>query len=379
MAKKIKEKKPLYSSPVFILFLCLFSVVLLLGVAVLTSYYGVGMARDEPEEANGEVALVNDIENNYEDEAYEEQESELLPIEPRPDIRGFLSRFEYNDHTAYILGSMHMGRANWFPLSPMVEDAMTSADVFAFEFDLGMMAAIDDLSFAGTAEMLVDVLELVQIIFELSVLPDGMTLEDVLSEESFANFYEMLETFPGISYDEISDMTPFAVSMMISDMISDELGGLYIDYSVDTYVFNFASEHNRAIVGLNSVISELTLMFDIPLEIQAYIFDDFTDFETTVTMMIQMMEEMIEAYVTGDDDAIRYLVHTPTDTNPYVIFSHEVFLQRCNIFGEEILTLLRETEEPTTFFITVGAAHVLYGHIFGMLEAEGIIIEELWR
>ena len=467
--KKEAPKKSMGSRILFGLLAFVLSIALLLVVAGISSHF--------------EVVLDGDGLHTRQTFA----EEEFVEIEG---IHGFLSRVEYNNHTAYILGSMHMGRADWFPLADIVEEAMARSDVFAFEVDLQLMDfrdgfshlfdglfddwdfddldfddfdfegwdldGLDDLDFGdlididdelfdslyelfgSLAYMFYDIADIIDgididddfldyyledlisdlaydfmeelladvddgdwaealgmfgifgelfepladlfTIFELFILPDRMTLEDVLSADDFENLVAMLETFPNIAYEDIEYLTPVAAAMIIMERSFDDYITVYDEYSVDFYVMDIALAQSSPVIGLNSISSELELMFDIPMHAQATVFEGFLDWESTHAILTEEMEALIEAYETQNAESIRNLIsfYNPTN-NAYIRYQHDVFLQRCGIFAEEILRLLRETEEPTTFFITMGAAHLLYGHIYHILEANGLEVTELWR
>ena len=69
----------------------------------------------------------------------------------------------------------------------------------------------------------------------------------------------------------------------------------------------------------------------------------------------------------------------------FIIYQYDreiVFNYRSTLFAEEIIRLLQETEEPTTFFITVGIGHMIgddYGNVFNVLENHGFDIVRLYR
>lgn len=280
-------------------------------------------------------------------------------------IRGMISRIEHGGNVAYIFGSAHLGRPGWFPLDPIVEDAMARADVFAFEIDL--------LEMASPA-----VLERTM---ELMMLPEGKTLEDVLPADVFQNFIENLATFPVVTYEMIAQFTPVAALTVIVQAELMPLLGAHFDYSVDLYVVRFALNNGRPIIGLNDTFQELELMFDVPLEIQSYALDDFLDWQSSIEAMSEF--QLIEAYEAQDIDMLRHVMSLAfeQEDNPFVQYSRHInFYHRCHIFADEIARLLRETQEPTIFFVTVGIGHLLGdggGKVFELLADMGFDVAPL--
>ncbi|MCL1845418.1 MAG: TraB/GumN family protein [Defluviitaleaceae bacterium] len=265
-----------------------------------------------------------------------------------PEIHGMLTRVRHGDNVAYIFGSMHASQPHWFPLADIAEDAMRRADIFAFEVDMLEMNNLSD--------------EQHDRIQELQILPDGKTLEDILCEEIFADFMEAFETFYaiGMTYEDISDLTPVALLMSL-ESIMVMLLGVDLGITVDSYIADFAVENELPIIGLNCILREMEIVFDIPLEIQATAMVGFPDF----FMMLDMFEEsaLVEIYVEQDIERLREMfraMNAAQQGNEYSeLMSYNMFTVRSNIFADEIARLLVETEEPTTFFVTIGMGHII--------------------
>ncbi|MCL2193595.1 MAG: TraB/GumN family protein [Treponema sp.] len=303
--------------------------------------------------------------------------SRPAPPPPRPEIHGFISRVEYGQNVAYVFGSMHLGRPEWFPLSPIVEDAIARADVFAFEVDMELMASPAVMAHAAN----------------LMMLPDGLTLRDVLPPESFQGFLESLEVLPTITYEMIANFTPVGASMIIATVEMLPLMGIYSIYSVDSYVHAIAMAAGKPVIGLNDIFHEVDLLFGVPMEIQTTMFDnpaDWEDVDWTVAdwdTIVQYVVDMglVEAYKAGDAAMLRDALGSALSENPTPFeehFHHTNFHVRCHIFADEIARLLRETGEPTTFFVTVGAAHIIggnFGKVLTLLEDMGFNVEPRWK
>ena len=288
----------------------------------------------------------------------------------RPEIHGLLSRIEYGENVAYIFGSMHLGRPDWFPLADVVEDAMARADVFAFEFDLALM---EDPAVAEFQD-------------ELVLLPEGTTLEDVLTEQGFINLMALLESSPlGVEfYDMLESFTPVGANLVITMVAMMTHMNVDAAYSVDSYVMQFAVENNRSVIGLNDVFREVELQFDVPIEIQATVFDEPFDWDELVEVILDL--GLAEIYESQDITALRNAMTVAFDADepsPFVEHTTNInFNVRCHIFADEIARLLQETAEPTTFFVTVGIAHILGGElgtVLDLLEGMGFDVEALWN
>ncbi|MCL1878632.1 MAG: TraB/GumN family protein [Defluviitaleaceae bacterium] len=269
-------------------------------------------------------------------------------VPENPEIHGMLTRVTYGDNVAYVFGSMHASRPHWFPLADIAEDAMRRADVFVFEVDMVELADLSD--------------EQRDAIEEMQHLPDGKTLEDILPSDVLENFIEVFETYEiiGLTFDNISNLTPVAI-MTSLESIMVMLLGVDLGVTIDSYIANFAEENDLPIIGLNDILNEMEIVFDIPLEIQALALVDFPDF---FTMLDSFGEAgIVEIYVEQDIERLRELFRAMRDVqqgNEYAeLMAHNMFYVRSNLFADEIARLLVETDEPTTFFVTVGMGHII--------------------
>jgi len=287
-----------------------------------------------------------------------------------PQIHGMLTRIEYGNNVAYIIGSMHAGRPYWFPLADIVEDAMARADVFAFEVDLAEWNNASD--------------ELLEHFNNLQHLPDGTTMADVLPEDILANFQHYLPSF-GVAFENVEMLTPAAYARILTNGLLPLTWALELEYSVDFYVLNFALENNKPTFGLEDNFESISRMLDIPMEIQAYALYGFTHMATALDEAVYSSMGMIEAYKNQDRDALLAILDIEHDgyDNPFTRHNNHInFHVRCHIYADGIAALLQETQEPTTFFVTIGLAHIIggdFGKVLYLLEDKGFEVEALWQ
>jgi len=303
----------------------------------------------------------------YEDNGsgYHAEAHQTAPATQAAAIHGLLSYIEYGDNRAYIFGSMHVGRPDMFPLAPVVMSAMERADVFAFEFDFN-----EEFSFEGIIT-----------IFELMMLPEGETLETYLPPEAYAHLLHILSTFDEFDMSEMEEIGAFrpAVIDLTLALLIDEIVGVDSMYSVDDFVFDFANGLGRPVLGLATMEHQMSLLLAPPFDVEVAVVMSMTDQDT----LANETRRLTEAYIYQDMVALRRMVNAPVDrSNPAEVYMADVMMrQRTGEFSAEIDRLLRETEEPTTFFITIGIAHLMHdlGNAFYNLENMGHTINELWR
>lgn len=315
----------------------------------------------EDELVEEEVIIAESIdEGTMEEDVIDEQLT-------RPNIHGLISRIEYGDNTAYIFGAVHAGLPEWFPLNPVVEDAMARADVFAFE-----------TNFAEEPTP-----EFMEMVDNLTVLPDGLTLEDILPQDVFERFIANLATFPVVTYEDIATLTPVAAYNHI--MVTEMLQFMNVDHSISVdrgYILQHALLNERTVIGLNDSFVEMRKFLDIPLDIQINRLENFVDWYSTVELFTGV--DAAYAYETMNLElmAEAMIVELDLDT-AFGMYLHErVIVDRGHIFANEIARLVQETEEPTVFFVTLGLAHIMggdFGQVFSLLNDMGFDVVALWE
>lgn len=260
----------------------------------------------------------------------------------RPNIHGMLSRVDYGDNTAYIIGSAHFGFPNWFPMADVVEQALQNADVFAFEVDLSSMEALMDMMYLQE---------------QLMFLPDNMTLRQFLPEDIFEHFSYAIETY-GLPYALVENMKPSAIASMTTVFTAQYLG-MEFEYGIDAHIMDFAIQSELPIIGLHSIEDELAAIFDIPNEAEI----DLARFFPTLQEAKEELLKVIEIYEAQNIDFFRNewrnMISYDIEYNAHAQHIFDVIMtERSKQFGHKIARLLIETQEPTTFFITIGMNHV---------------------
>ncbi|MCL2527722.1 MAG: TraB/GumN family protein [Defluviitaleaceae bacterium] len=284
-------------------------------------------------------------------------------------IHGLISVVEYGQNRAYIMGSMHVGREGWYPLSPVAETAMDNADVFAFEIDIGAEGG-QCLCTPETCECNCDpdMYECICLLMEMMHLSPGVTLSDFLPEDAYEAFGSNLLTF-GIEIEALSELRPTAITELILYQIIAPSLGLSAEYSIDMYVFNRAGALGRPVIGLTDFNDHIAFIAGMPDEYQVATARYFSDLQTA----LDEMEELALIYENQDIDALTQMIRSGLAEAYEAFVEMEISAEglglarywhytvgnyRSTFFAHQIADLLTQTQEPTTFFITVGIAHL---------------------
>jgi len=281
-------------------------------------------------------------------------------------IHGAIHRIEYGDNVVYLFGSMHAGSEEWYPLANVVEDAMARADAFVLEFDMTMGSYSPE-----------EVAALVALVSSAYTLPEGLTLADVLSEEVYNNLLYHLPSY-GVDYEAIYRQNPVALAISIQNDVSMALFsevGISPMNSVDFYVLNNAMERGVPILGLEPTMQQLRIAF-VPDEeiLEEAGFDSFTLEEIMEAAVADFVsrDDLVEAmgreiglpdyYAANDLARINELFQPTAEMmeSAYGRYMVDVLMNfRSTYYANEIAYLLQNTDEPTTFFVTVGLSHII--------------------
>jgi len=328
---------------------------------------------------NGRVYIPLEFATNFFEEPWQIQFQAPLISQPRttdaatatdePSARGIagdgitggLHRLEHAGSVAYIFGSLHGGLDDWFPLADIVEDAMSRADIFAFEIDLTI----------GATEQLA-------IINNIMFLPDSQSITDVLPEELYEHYIYVLtswlDNMVGGLQSEMYYMNPAFLMLSLEQMMVSNLADIDVQagITVDGYVVDVATRLGRPTVGLMDFEAQQRVLLTPPLEIMLYMIEQFLPYEEALAMMqtegMEMLDQMIYYYLTNNAVGVIHASHPNFDASTesaYDRYFREVVLNdRSTLFANEIIRLLEDADEPIVLFVTIGKSH-LFRHLAG--------------
>ncbi len=167
---------------------------------------------------------------------------------------GVLYRASYQGNTVYLLGSIHIGTADMYPVSDAMQAAIDAADVFAFECDTESAEAYRCTLLATTYS-------------------DGSKLSEHISPEAYALVRLSAEKL-GLSADSLNSFRPWAVMSTFSTYLTAEVMGesdiaAAQQYGVETYVRGCVGD--RETRYLETVESQIAAMESFSPELQEYL------------------------------------------------------------------------------------------------------------
>ncbi|MES2603676.1 MAG: TraB/GumN family protein, partial [Pseudomonadota bacterium] len=143
--------------------------------------------------------------------------------------------------TVHLLGSIHVGKPDFYPLPPVVDKAFRAADTLVFEVDPTSMAT------PSAAAMMM----------QRAALPPGQTLDKLLDAKTMASLTEVMGKL-GMPVVMVNQMKPWMVTLLLTTFQVQALGYNPAN-GVESYLM--AQKPPTAVVAeLETLESQLSLM-----------------------------------------------------------------------------------------------------------------------
>ncbi len=255
--------------------------------------------------------------------------------------------------SVYLLGSMHFGQPDFYPLPEAVEQAFERALVLVVEVDIAHL----DPALATRA------------LIKHAQLPAGKTLATVLPQSVYLQLGKLCErmNLPLAAFDQFQ---PWFVAMQL---VEQEIrsSALQQNLGIDLHFLKRAG--SRRIDELESIDSQLSLFSSSPLEEQAVFLQQTMD---DLQHSNSYLAGMASAWRSGDTRALEaFLVESFRKTPDTRALYNRVILQRNLLMAEAVKAYLKQNQ---TVFFVVGAGHMVgEDGIIKLLEREQFEVRRL--
>ncbi len=243
------------------------------------------------------------------------------------------------DSAVYLLGSIHFGKAEFYPMPDLINEAYDKSDILGVEVNL----------------LAVDQLALQEVMMQNMYYQDGSKLLDHISPETAELLAEYLES-KGMNLEMFAGMKAGALILTISGMEA-QMAGLNPQYGIDMHYLIKAQEEGKDIIELESIKSQMEMMFGQEELAEGMLYKtlkDAADYQ-------QMLDSLATIWQAGDALAMKELM-TGWDTPEEKLYLDKLFGQRDIEMTEKIEEMLLNNKKA---FIILGAGH--------FVNQEGII------
>ncbi len=258
----------------------------------------------------------------------------------------------------HLLGSIHVGKAEFYPLHAEVEQRFRAADHLVFEVDPQAVASP-------------------QVAMQMQLrgmLPQGQTLQDVLSPETLGTLEQILQGI-GIPMANFMQFKPWMVALLLTNL---QAGALGYDprFGLESYLMG-QRQADTPILELESLEQQLGMLEALhPETFLGYSLQEYASGSA-------LMENMVAAWRCGDKQTLASIVHEGEAQLDAAAPAQRGHLEQIydSLFTRRNLTMADGIEAfaeagSGSYFVVVGAGHLLgEGSVVELLQQRGFDVE----
>ena len=281
----------------------------------------------------------------------------ILAAAARPAAAGklFAWRIEGGPGTVYLLGSIHVGKPDLYPLPAPIERAFAASGQLVEEIDL-----------SGS-----NLGQLQQLVSERGFYRNGDKLENHLSPPTRAALASYLHRI-GQPPAALSPMQPWLAGMQILTAQLQTLG-FAAQYAIDQHFVEEAQAAKKPVSGLESIHFQIDLLSGLPADLQdKLVLSEIVD----AGNLAQDTAAIVAAWRSGDVAGMQTIVTRADREHPELKpITEAVVYKRNAAMAAQIEDFLKA---PQTRFVVVGSLHLVGDRgILHRLEKGGHKIEQL--
>lgn len=273
----------------------------------------------------------------------------LAQAQAHAELRAPFYKAVNGSRVVYVLGTLHVGRADFYPLRPSIAAALDKSAQFYLEID----ESEPDIEQRLTRAMLCE----------------RPCLKGALSEAEWRMLNDRLGQ-QAAALGALENMQPWAAAIMLT-MADFAALGLNAEEGVEEQVN--AAGQGKEIIGLETIDEQIRLFTDMAPAEQKEMLLQWLNM--TVRERLQASHEMVELWKAGDANALHawYLaMEKRYSSSPDVAaaFDRKFLVERNRVFVERLLA--RMDGRPGPAFLAVGALHLGGPEgVLALLEKQG--------
>ena len=255
---------------------------------------------------------------------------------------------------AYLFGTVHAGKKDWYPLPQAVEDAFADSKVLVVEADVTNVAAMEKSTPAMTYSP-----------------PDSLRAH--VPPADYERFRKQLARH-AIAEDKIAQLKPF---MAVSVLVFSEWArlGYLAQFGVDSHLILKARADLKTVVEIEGVDTQVGLMNSLTDADHRQIFDGtLKALEAGITR--EQITGMVNAWQSGDPTLMLEIAQSYNENVPGAKEFEEKFVwSRHEAMAQKIEGYMNDTRDR--HFIAVGSLHLAGPRgLVEMLRKRGYIVRQ---
>ena len=264
----------------------------------------------------------------------------------------FLWEAERDGQKVWLLGSVHVGRADLYPLAAPIEAAYRNAGTLAVEADITDTAAVAAL-------------------VPMTALPPGQTIPKLLTAKQNKQLDATLQRL-GLSHGIADHLKPWFLAITLS-ALEMRKQGFDADAGIDLHYLTAAKAEGKQVVELESAKSQFDLLDSLPQADGVALLASSLgpnaehDFK-------REFDRMIAAWKAGDAARMRHIIDEDSGQDAASRrVNDKLFTERNRTMAEKIATLA-STPAP---LVVIGAGHLAGpDSVIDLLRARGFRVTQ---
>lgn len=269
--------------------------------------------------------------------------------------RHFLWEVKSLTNRAYLFGTIHAGKAEWYPMAEAIEKAFAEAKVLVVEADITDAEAMRK----SAASM-------------VYAPPDGLAKH--VKPEDYARFTKLAARY-GLPEAQLAPMKPF---MAVSLLVFSEWGRLGYSplHGLDGYLLKRAKESGKRVLEIEGIAAQTELMDSLSEEESRTVFAGaLAALESGLTS--EQITGMVNAWQIGDPQLLLEIARKYNEGTPGAKEFEEKFVwSRHDAMVAKIEGFLNASRER--HFVAVGSLHLAGPRgLVEMLRKRGYLVRQL--
>lgn len=260
-----------------------------------------------------------------------------------------------NGNVAWVFGSIHVGRDDFYPLPDYVTTALESADAVAVEYDI--VAAEKNQYTQLSAQ-------------QQCTYSFGDSIRNHISAE----LYDKAATELGV-YSALYIQYIPALWAVLIEQSRFPIGAK--DYGVDRHIINTAYDLNLPVYDIESASQQYAMLASFSEELQVLLLEQAL--KITADEYQRNLDQLMNDWLIGNKQGIYdYACTTPTDLTAeeevlYAEYQEKMLTNRDKNMTDFLIDAMNDGEK---LFVCVGSAHVIGTNgIVEQLQAKGYTVE----
>lgn len=266
--------------------------------------------------------------------------------------RDFLWRVSARGAVVYLVGSVHLLSADYYPLSLALEQAYKDADLLVEEVDLG--------------EMLMPQAQLQML--TRGMLPANQSLDTVVSPATLALVTKHVAGI-GMPIEPLKRFKPWMLALTLEGL-EWQKAGFDPDLGLDKHFYDRAQTDRKTVQGLETTEFQIAMLDGMPMTQQEKLLaQTLKEIDTEMASITRLAN----AWRAGDVPAIEAVVLKDVRADPQTY--QRLLVDRNRIWLPKVEALFSRSGRA---LVVVGAAHLVGPDgLIAMLKAKGYSVEQL--